>query len=246
MEIIDAYWEIENLGKRTAEINIEPKDSIEKVKEDLKRTQDEYEYIVIKVPILNLEINKLLSEMGFYFVETQMSLLRDLQQKFSNQKMIDFSEKRVRAEKINSVEQMYEEIFESFDSNMFVTDRIYLDKNFKKGSCEKRYKNWMLSTFEENELYKLVCFENIVGFFYGSFKDNCYYGLLGGIFSNYKNLGLGFSIIQKPLFEAKRRKKRWFRTKISSNNKNVLDIYQGFDFKVESIKYIFVEYKKWG
>ena len=241
MKVVDANWEKENILKKTIEITFDNNEDKNIIKSRVNEIIDGYEYIVIKSPIGRIDINKYLSTIGFYFVESQLSLRRNLKQKFPNQKMLDYIEKKVSAIKISDQEKMHSEILKNIDSNMFSTDRIYLDDSFDKGASERRYKNWIATTFHKNELYKLVYKEDIVGFTYGSYCNNIYRGLLGGIFTPYKDLGLGISIIQKPIYESIKRNIKYFETKISSNNLNVLTLYQSFNFEIYKIENVFVK-----
>jgi len=241
MKIVDAVWENKNLRKKTVEITIEVSDNEAEIKSQIIEIIDNYEYIVVKTPTGNIDINKYLNIKGFYFAENQLSLRRNLKQKFLNQKMLDYIEKKITAIKITDTKQLHCDIFKQIDSSMFSTDRIYLDSSFEKGSSERRYKNWIETTFYKNELYKLIYNDKIIGFTYGSYDNNVYHGLLGGIFSPYKGLGLGISIIQKPIYEAIKRNIKYFETKISSNNPNVLNLYQNLDFKIYTIENVFVK-----
>jgi len=74
MKVVDANWEKENILKKTIEITFDNNEDKNIIKSRVNEIIDGYEYIVIKSPIGRIDINKYLSTIGFYFVESQLSL----------------------------------------------------------------------------------------------------------------------------------------------------------------------------
>ena len=72
MKIIDCYWELKNLGEKTAEVMVEKKDSFQRdVFEDVNH---KFSYVVVKVPMNMMGFNFGLSSMGFTMIETQINI----------------------------------------------------------------------------------------------------------------------------------------------------------------------------
>ena len=71
MRIVDAHWELRNLGVTTQEVEIDSSDAPEDIRKALLSLTSDYQ--VVKAPSSNFEINALLSECGFSFVEAMIS-----------------------------------------------------------------------------------------------------------------------------------------------------------------------------
>lgn len=72
MKIIDAYWEKRNLMLDTTEIVIEPVDLIDDIRSTLKSIQSEY--VVVKVPVEQIDLTFVLAELGYTFIEAMMHI----------------------------------------------------------------------------------------------------------------------------------------------------------------------------
>ena len=76
MKIINATWEKRNLGCDAYEIQIERKDfdNFDAVCDEIEKQDFSGAYVVIKMPVGNLDALHKLQDMGFYFMETQLGL----------------------------------------------------------------------------------------------------------------------------------------------------------------------------
>ena len=72
MQVQDCFWEIENIGKRTVQLNYTIEDTY--TSETVLKAMEGYQYIVAKVPCGNIECLLGLQNDGFNVIETQMSL----------------------------------------------------------------------------------------------------------------------------------------------------------------------------
>ena len=78
MKIIDAHWELRNLGLSTQEVEIESEDTLEEVKQALSSLTANYQ--VVKVPVADLNLSSLLSSYGFSFAEAMIRVSHSLKE----------------------------------------------------------------------------------------------------------------------------------------------------------------------
>jgi len=125
---------------------------------------------------------------------------------------------------------------------MFNTDRVFLDYYLSKDKAMKRYKNWLTDDFGKSSclLYKLVFKDKFIGFFYlKDIGESMVDSVLAGIFSQYKKLGLGSSIVGKHIELAKNLGYEKIITKVSSNNIESLRIHLAYGYEIKDSKYVY-------
>lgn len=244
MRIIDCIWEKENLGKNVVEIIIEGKDLFDR--NQIIAQTEYYDYAVIKVPMNKTDFNFGLSSMGFTVIETQMNISKKY-------KLFPFEDRLVRQvypfadmEYISSI-QDFEDVYSKITPDMFSTDRIYLDSYFSRDASCRRYKKWIKTEFEEgtSDLVKLCFKGQDVGFaMLRTQADGTKLGLLGGIFEEHQNNGLGLMTAGISFIHAHKVKKPFkvMRTAISSNNIPMMQFYNYLNFKIDSMTYVFVKH----
>lgn len=240
MKIIEATWEKRNLGLETVEIEFDSADFLankDAMATTIKKMESMYQYIVIKLPRNQIEANTLLQELGYVFVETQFTIKKKLSEvaglRLSN--YIDDLD----------VEQIFDKqrILRNMDDTMFETDRIALDKRLGKELANKRYRNWIKDlNSETNLLYVMMDKAIDIGFFTISTNSSKIADLpLGGIYSDHKRKGYGIALIYYPMLLSKQLSYTYTRTKVSSNNKEVLDLYLFLGYSVGTIQYVFTK-----
>ena len=239
---VDANWEKENIGSNVIEITIENNDVLYCI--DFDSISQDYDYIVVKVPVNKTEFNWFLGAKGFTMIETQLKLSKDI-------KDFDLNDRYIRRllpyvnYKIIDDEFAIEEILNRINPNMFITDRISLDPIYGPEVGCKRYKNYIRNSFCQKSLEIIgIVFKNqLVGFEMHTIKDGACYGKLGGIFNDVKIPGLGFLTACAPLlFVHERYGVTKFIPDISANNMPVLNLYDYFHFNVVSMTYVFVKH----
>ena len=246
MKIVDCFWELKNLGCRVVEINIE-KDDISSKNVILESIND-YDYAVIKVPMNKIDFNIGLSELGFMTVETQMNISKSY-------KSFDFDDRLVRQvyphlfERVIETKEELMNIVSRITSDMFTTDRIYLDPYFPKDSSRNRYVNWMLSEFEKGTsiITEFSYDGQNVGFtMYRETESGIRYGILGGVYEEFQSMGLGVATASIGLITAHKKNKPFKKiyTAISSNNIPMMQIYNYLNYKIESMTYVYVKHLK--
>ncbi len=241
MKIIDCYWEKRNLGCNSVEISIERNDKF-KI-EDFHFIKD-YNYVVAKVPVNKLDFNFGLSDLGFSIVELQMDMYASL-------KTFNFEEKNIQriipylSFKEVCTPDGVNSLLSKITPGMFSTDRISLDTKFGYEIGCIRYKNWIRDEFEKGtaKIINLFYKNNHVAF--AMFRqDQNIKGLVGGLFSDYQNDGIG--LITPCLLILYAKTNNLYIKKvinpISSNNKAVWDLYEYFGFVPKNPHYVLVKH----
>lgn len=241
MEVIDCYWEEVNLGEKTCELDIS--EAVLPVTE-IQDLVPKYKYMVIKTGTGNLPFYRDLSAIGFYFVENQISLSVNSALINKNDIVINKFLNKASIEECRSMTDL-EEILKNIDDSMFSTDRIALDDYYGTAIANRRYKNWIRTSFEQSQIHimKIMYKGQNVGF--GMLKDEGHKidYLLGGIFSEYKMLGTGILVPLVPyMYLLKDERRAMIATKVSSNNLDVLKCYMNCNYNMVDMKYIFVRH----
>ena len=229
MKIIDCYWERRNLGCNAVEVRIETGDSLT----DLDFEQlNKYDYVVIKVPVNKVEFNYGLANCGYVMFELQMDM-------YANMNSFNFEEKNIKRllphVDFQEVKTMGELnlLLSKITPNMFTTDRISMDPDFGSEKGCLRYKNWVCDEFDNPASKTINIFYKNQNVGFATFKEDVeYYGLIGGLFADYQNDGIGLlTPCFAPLFL------KWnnstikkIHNPISSNNKAVWDLYEFFGY----------------
>lgn len=241
MEIINCFWEEDNIGEKTCELNIY-NEVINKTV--IKQLMSEYKYIVARTDTQNFSLSKELEELGFYFIENQFSLSINSTAINYDDFIIKNFLKKSDIHECKSVSEV-EQLLNDIDDTMFSTDRIALDKYYGLSIANKRYRNWIKNSFNKPEikLFYIIYKKQNVGF--GMLKEN---GtnidyLLGGIFSKFKMGGLGILVPLVPyLYLQSKKRTGIIRTKVSSNNIEIIKCYINCNYRIVDMKYIFVKH----
>lgn len=239
MKKIDCFWDLENLNKKTLEIHFSENDLFEEV----LQLENNYEYIVCKAKKPGLKINQF-QENGYKFIENQLSISKKVTEDILSDKRIKRIVNKFNSEKIDSQNSL-NHLLSNINENLFDTDRIFLDNEFPKGQSSIRYKNWIKSEFKNNSEIDFIMYNNKkIGFVMYKLKGNNCHVLLGGIFDKYKGVGLGMSVVLLPIKIALDLDLKKIRTKISSNNFEVLKLYNHMNYKIDNLEAVFVKHKK--
>lgn len=237
MKKVKAIWEKKNLNLNVLEIEFDKED---KMSESLITEIEQYDYIVAKVPIKQINLMQEIENSKFYFIETQFDLIKKLTLENMIPKRLIKISKSIESKKIAN-ENHLDFILENVSDNMFDTDRIALDPKFGPDIANKRYKNWIISLFnsDDSEVFSIINNNNSIGFYIINVKSNSMRILLGGLYSKYKMFGLGYSLVVAPINLANSKNIKIIKGRISSNNLPVLKIYQEYGYFINDIRYIF-------
>lgn len=242
MQVQDCPWEIENIGKKTVQLNYALKDIYNS--EEVNGAIAGYQYVVAKVPCGNISCLLGLQQDGFRVMETQLSLSKKM-------KDFDFDDRLLRVFKgrlhyeIISNEDGLNRVLSRMTPNMFSTDRIYLDPEFGPEIGLRRYRNWTRTEFQCGaSLSELMIDNESLGFCLLKMDGSILDSLLAGVYEEYQGKGFGIltpacSCLFPKMMGYKDIKK--CKTAISSNNKPVVALYNYLNFKIDEMKYVLVK-----
>lgn len=214
MRVVDAYWDTKSLGKKTFELSVDELDSLEDIQNTLQRL--DAEYLVVKVSSGSSEVSMKLQEMGFYFIEEQITMEHDLHEVNRNsvlQRMYDSMSYSI----MDDAE--FDTLLSEVKDGLFSTDRISLDPQLGMHYAVKRYVNWIKQLRESKAyLYALKYKDDLEGFVIikETNDERIYESVLGGAFKKYRNSGLG--LVQKEQDIVKKLGGKKLYTTVSSNN----------------------------
>lgn len=241
MKVIDAFWEKRNLGVKTIEVEFEKSEIISDFILSLKKIRDA-QYIVVKVPTGEFELNNELNKFGFCFIESAIEISLSIKDYILPKKI----------QKINSLISYHPVDSSRIDflcneirKGIFSTDRIALDNSFGKEISNRRYSNWINDEFlkNNNSIFEIRFGEKNIGFFGLKEKLNFTFEIfLGGIYLEMQNFGLGFSIITKSIEEIIARNGKQLMTHVSSNNIPIIRLYTQLGFSPIEIKNVFIKH----
>lgn len=243
MKVIDCTWELDNIGKRVQEIDIEEQDTFQS--SPIPHFDESFDMVVIKCPINKIEFNIEIAKRGAFLVETQIEISKtyksfDFEDRFvkSFQRNVEF-EDVVDSEGLNSV-------LEKITPSMFTTDRVSLDPSLGPEHGANRYKSWIKSSLSsgQSSLIKVLYKNTHVGFALYRINNGVWDAMLGGLYASDIYPGLGLLTPSAPLLYAKQRNLEIvsMTTAISSNNLPVLRLYSYMGFNVTAMKYVFVKH----
>lgn len=246
MKVINCIWELNNLGEKTAEINIE-KDDVFSEQAFLDIIYD-YDYIVVKVPVDLVSFNFGLSKLGFTMIETQINISKLYKNFNFEDRLIKVLYPHVRLEEIKSQTEL-NTLFSMISDDMFSTDRISLDLYFQSGLSSHRYKNWIKTEYENQTsiVSKIMYDDKCVGFSMDKVvSEGVYSGLLGGIFKKYQSEGFALCNGGIRFIDSHKKNKPFkkMKTAISSNNLPVVEVFNYLGYKIDNLSYVFVKHLK--
>ncbi len=239
MRIIDAYWELRNLGITAQEVEIDKEDTLSEVQRNLRTLNASYQ--VVKTPTANLELYKTLMELGFSFVETIVRVSYSLNNLVCSQLIKRISD-------VIEYQEMSEYEITVMEKNirdgMFRTDRVVMDSVFTRENAANRYIMWMRDERENGStLYRYIYKGESIGFTCIKETDHkVFYPVLGGIYSNGKVRMLGSAIVYKQLEIAKELGGKELYTYISTSNPVIIKTYSQLGYTFEDIRYVFVKH----
>jgi hypothetical protein len=243
MKIINASWEKRNLSANTYEVEFEVGDENEYFLTEFNKLFNA-EYLVVKVPVGNFELNNCLNQNDFHFAESIIKIGISLKDFVLPEKL----DKINRSVSYKLVEgDQIDFICTKIQENIFSTDRIALDKSFGLAIANKRYSNWIKDEFiqKNSYIFELQFGRRGIGFF--GLKERTEQNMeifLGGMYNEVKDFGLGFGMISKSIEETIAREFKHLYTHVSTNNIEVLRLYMKLGFYPLEIKNVFIKHLK--
>lgn len=240
MIITDCFWEKENIGKRTVEVAVEREDELDMSL--LKDLIQQYEYVVVKVPMCMPDFNIALCKLGFSIIEVQMNVSAVVKGYDWSRIYIDYDE--VSFEDIKMKPEL-KLILEQITDDMFSTDRIVLDPVFGPAKGWNRYKNWIVNEFTagKSKVSRVSYKNENVGFMMYRIEDAEFKLLLNGLFKKWQGKHIGIITPASPLLYAKGNKEiELVKTSISSNNIPAVKLYNRMGYMIDNQSYVFVKH----
>lgn len=238
MELINANWEKRNLDLEAAEISFSPSDTFAAFDPQVLRT---FDFVTARVPTGSIQLIHDLENIGFQFIESQFDLSLNLGREadlISNTKaMLD----KISLLPIRDNDSLGA-LCRSISEDMFEVDRVSIDPFIGVSKGAIRYRNWVRDEFSkpQTSLYEMALGNTPFGFFLlKEAGPKQLSALLAGLYPQFKNKGLGFSIVAKPIEWARQHGYKVLRAKTSSNNLPSLKIHLACGYEIEDIQYIF-------
>ena len=241
MKIIDCFWEIKNIGKKTIEISIEDNDLFNR--DAIEQLVCDYEYVVIKVPMNMPLFNIGLTEMGYICIENQFNVGIEYDNfDFSKIAILD---KNTSFEIVSNSDGL-QSIVSQIQPGMFSTDRISIDPCFGEEIGCQRYINWLTTEFENSKslLIKVLYKKEHIGFMLVKIEQDTINLLLNGLYKQYQRKGLGILTPASPMMFSRNNNILIAKetTSISSNNTPVVKLYNRLNFQLFKQTYVFVKH----
>jgi hypothetical protein len=241
MKIVNAVWEMRNLGVICTEVTVEPRDREEVVLAQLSDLSSGYQ--VVKVPVARIGIMSALHRANFAFVESSISVEHGLN---INHPEGLFARMVSASEYVSLGTKEIEHISLEIRSDMFKSDRVYLDPEFTREQAANRYVNWMMDEVSRGaSIYELRVKNVGVGFFL--FRDDVErigYSALAGLYPSSKLPGFGNVLLHQVLVEAKKRKLHRLDSHVSGNNLAVVKNHIEQGFRISDMHYVYVRHVK--
>lgn len=243
MKIIDAVWEKRNLGVDTMEFEIDADDNAQEVKKIL--SENEKDYNVVKVISGRPDLNFLVQQLGYTYIETSFNLVFDLKKQAVNLSPIQKRMSDCVAYAMMDDHDL-EELFEELRKGMFTTDRIAVNPAFGVEIANKRYINWIRDERKRGTgIFKMTYKGYSIGFFVlRELGQDIYNSMLVGMYEKYFKSGLGINTVVKPVEEGIKRNGRYIASYVVSNNFRALDTCLSMGTKIHHFYTVFDKLKK--
>ncbi|GAB7140531.1 hypothetical protein RsTz2092_04800 [Deferribacterales bacterium RsTz2092] len=242
MNIVNAIWEERNLGLKTLEITINTSDMANsKLVNDLRLAIEDAkaQYVIVRLPAGSPRTIHELQDADFYYMETQLEyhkMLTGYQTPVNYTKLASTANiKTYHKDKAS-----WQLVISKIEDGMFMADRVYLDPKIDYKLATKRYRNWIMDLFEQEDttLYTVDVNGSEVGFGVlqlAGAKATC---SLHGVYKPYQGRGYGALLLDTPLKIAVNDGATEWQSRVSSNNVIMTRLYDAFDFQVKSLTYV--------
>lgn len=249
MKIILATWEKRNFGFEAVEITLSNSDFAQpdKLMSELAALTKPQVYTLVKMPVGNLGMLHALEDQGFRFLETQFHIEKDLPGYVSPPEIASLNYQLRKAE-VSKTEELWRDIADRMTNDMFSTDRVYLDSVFPVGISRVRYANWLMDLLHvsDSHLSMFMLDDKEVFFSVDRIDEDrkVVHGILGGIFQEYQNAGLGMAVWDAGLLYQSRQGMLLSKTAISSNNLPIVRLYTYFGYRITKEMYVLRKFTK--
>ncbi|MFA6718057.1 MAG: hypothetical protein WCS15_03150 [Prevotella sp.] len=242
MKIVNCVWEIRNIGCKTAELTFEKGERVDKAVFDC--LDQEYDYIVVRAPILEGKMYADLSSRGYSFIENQITFEKRWQDFIVMDRLYKRTLDKVTISKVID-EADLKRLLSRITRDMFVTDRISLDPHFGADYAVRRYCYWSEDMYHQGyNVYKVNLDGKEVAFSINKITaDGTLVVPLGGGFTDVDGVATGPTALL-AIYKMKETGMvfKRFKAKISSNNLPMIRVYNKLQFEQTHFDYIFVKH----
>ena len=244
MQTIDCFWEKENLGVTARELVFAEGEPFDPAA--VEAAAAGVAYAVVKVPVGDPAFLFGLPALGFSCVETQLSVSKPYAEFDFDDRLVRLLSRGIRFEPVTDAAGV-DAVVEAITEDMFRTDRIALDPHFGPAKGRTRYVNWLRSTVAGPDavLFEFMKGDARYGFSLCRKESSGEWDyLLGGIYSAYRNSGLGLLTPAAPFLFARQEGCPLTRVKtsISSNNVPVVRLYAHLGYVLDLSRYVYVKH----
>ncbi|MGN0909442.1 MAG: hypothetical protein ACI4NA_07445 [Succinivibrio sp.] len=192
MKVVNATWDEESLGVRTAEVSIGQGDSLEEIGSALRKAEASYRYLAVKLPSTRADACFLLSDLGYTFVEDMIFLehdLHEIRRTPLEQRFYD----SVKVERMQ--EEDFRKLLSEIDAGSFSFDRVSIDPYFSKEASARRFHHWLMDEKGRGAILMKASYKGeMSGFFtIRDTGDGVYSSALGGTFMKFRHTGIGIN-----------------------------------------------------
>ncbi len=236
MKIVEATWEMRNLGVSCTELTVSD-DSPAAVQHAVASLTSHYH--VVRVPTGRLDISQMLEGEGFHFVEAGLEVgatVSPMKARFLG--VSDTIDMRTSDADLDRVQSFVR-------AGLFTSDRVALDDQFSKEQAANRYVGWLDDIQEGGgQVFEVEIDGGPVGFFTLEDKRNDLgHGALNGLYPTSQGQGLGSSLHRAILDMASGLGFSRYSSQVSSNNLPGLRAVLSAGMSIEGVNYVFVRHK---
>lgn len=243
MKIVDAYWEKRNLGVEVKEIVCSEKDSIDELKETL--SQIKAPYSVVKVPSGCVPLLMMSQQCGYSLIEASISYEGSLKT-ICPPRIFGHFTPHVSISPA-SRQLVDRALIEMESGRIFTTDRIALDPLFSKETAGRRYANWCRDEMAAGAEMEIAFYKGEPIAFNVSRemkeRPGAFVGLMGGVFSQYMDSGMGFLLVHCEMEACKKNGGKWCLGTTSSNNMPSLRLHMRYGFDITCTQYVLIKHQ---
>lgn len=237
MRLVDAFWEMRNLGVSCVEVEVTGEDDDAEVLDAISDLSAQY--LVVRVPPGRVGLVAGLEGRGFNFIETAFRVQHDLQLP----KLSNVCARLVKGVTYGPVPHGLDDVARQIHGGMFESDRVFLDSHFTPEQAAIRYVNWMHDEVSRGgTVYELRRGDQGIGFFLFRSAGNVGYSALSGVYRDVLIPGLGVAVLYLTLAEGAKRNLRLLDSNISSNNLAVVRTHGLLGFQIVGIHYVLVRH----
>ncbi len=242
MRVIDAIWEKENIGVDTTEVVCDGKETRDELIGVLEKVATPYS--VLKMPVGNYNLLLVGQDCGYRVIELAIRLTANVNRVYIPEIYRRFLPNlQVRVADKGMEEKVFDDIL---SGKIFSTDRIALDPHFSKELAGRRYYNWCKKMVENGANLAIAFYKDDPVAFNISSKPNekkACNGLLGGVFPEALDRGLGFLVPFTQLESCKMMGGITAISSVSSNNPPILKIHNQYGYEIREMNYVLIKHQ---